>query len=785
MTIAQLKAQITTVLQTPIEPPLTGDRLANLLKTIVDELDDVLEFATQTAFPPIGETGKIYIAIDSNLNYRWGGSVYVQVGGGDNEIVMFDTVNLPDYPINQYVEYNGYIYRKNYPFSTAGQTPNNQYWVKIGAYYAPYRLITGGVITITGNQVTIGPASWRLQDTNAQKNTPTVFTVNFCATGLQKFVVFNGRPNGTIGIIEGVEGVLAVEPNVPINSAFLRRILVTDNSVNTIPEPDLTSYALSADLGDKTNLLTANKTNLVNATNELYLALQIIHVTYTQLVALIATSTLEAGRRYRITDYQTIHTIPNTTVLNTGPVEPLVVTAATNNSLLPDVTSDLWTSDILYYDITNLNGSTKGRIIYRLDTKQNVSFPNDFRYVTYRRWKLNPPAFDVALAYPRYSPVIYNNNIYYVSKPGGFTVSTATLPSETSDDWFLLTNTSWYTATTTVSPPGPYPVNSFVIFTSRNTNHNPRNVVIPIDINNFIDVTALQQYNTNSSRYSNIIFGGAPGNLINNVFLFSAINNTNARFRDMRIVVVGTNTFIAEEGTSGFSFFSFPGSGLTFSTLIVRGTSAFCSNWNGGNGFYSQNNWFNVNKFQDINGSINSCMLRGVFEISTFQFMHSVQSPLSLTKLVTQQSFVGLKFSTNANLTNVNLLTAYTGYANGTTQRILNQEMDVIAPLNNKTFIGNLPESILGNLSFKKMIDLAATASIIGYNETTQEAVDILNPQKFSTPITAQQFKLSALNTAPTSATDTGTIGDIRYTAAHIYICTATNTWVRSALTTW
>ena len=38
---------------------------------------------------------------------------------------------------------------------------------------------------------------------------------------------------------------------------------------------------------------------------------------------------------------------------------------------------------------------------------------------------------------------------------------------------------------------------------------------------------------------------------------------------------------------------------------------------------------------------------------------------------------------------------------------------------------------------------------------------------------------------APASATATGTAGDIRYDADYIYICVATNTWKRSAITTW
>ena len=51
--------------------------------------------------------------------------------------------------------------------------------------------------------------------------------------------------------------------------------------------------------------------------------------------------------------------------------------------------------------------------------------------------------------------------------------------------------------------------------------------------------------------------------------------------------------------------------------------------------------------------------------------------------------------------------------------------------------------------------------------------------------IYAQTYKVAALNTAPSSATDTGTLGEIRYTDDFIYVCTATNTWKRTPLSTW
>ena len=52
---------------------------ANQLPSFVD---DVLEYANLGSFPVVGEASKIYIAFDTNKTYRWGGSSYVEIGGG-------------------------------------------------------------------------------------------------------------------------------------------------------------------------------------------------------------------------------------------------------------------------------------------------------------------------------------------------------------------------------------------------------------------------------------------------------------------------------------------------------------------------------------------------------------------------------------------------------------------------------------------------------------------------------------------------------------------------------
>jgi len=73
----------------------------------------------------------------------------------------------------------------------------------------------------------------------------------------------------------------------------------------------------------------------------------------------------------------------------------------------------------------------------------------------------------------------------------------------------------------------------------------------------------------------------------------------------------------------------------------------------------------------------------------------------------------------------------------------------------------------------------------------TNDSVEIRfdNVKTFETTatgtLTTGQMDIAALNTAPASASAAGTLGEIRYTADYIYVCTATNTWKRTALSTW
>tara|TARA_R110002074_G_scaffold194395_1_gene360444 strand:+ start:87 stop:500 length:414 start_codon:yes stop_codon:yes gene_type:complete len=54
-----------------------------------------------------------------------------------------------------------------------------------------------------------------------------------------------------------------------------------------------------------------------------------------------------------------------------------------------------------------------------------------------------------------------------------------------------------------------------------------------------------------------------------------------------------------------------------------------------------------------------------------------------------------------------------------------------------------------------------------------------------TTSITASSFNVRALNTAPESATSSGTLGEMRIAGDFIFICTAINEWKRVAIATW
>lgn len=57
-------------------------------------VDDVIEVANFAALPVTGETGKIYVTLDTNETFRWSGTVYVEIATGDVASVNSMTGNV-------------------------------------------------------------------------------------------------------------------------------------------------------------------------------------------------------------------------------------------------------------------------------------------------------------------------------------------------------------------------------------------------------------------------------------------------------------------------------------------------------------------------------------------------------------------------------------------------------------------------------------------------------------------------------------------------------------------
>lgn len=64
-------------------------------------VDDVVEYANLAAFPGTGSSGILYIALDTNKQYRWAGSTYQQITSGAVDsvagktgVITLDTSNI-------------------------------------------------------------------------------------------------------------------------------------------------------------------------------------------------------------------------------------------------------------------------------------------------------------------------------------------------------------------------------------------------------------------------------------------------------------------------------------------------------------------------------------------------------------------------------------------------------------------------------------------------------------------------------------------------------------------
>lgn len=198
----------------------------------------------------------------------------------------------------------------------------------------------------------------------------------------------------------------------------------------------------SASYNSTGKTLTLNKFNGGGFTIPIEFKTTITGLTYSQIKTLKDNNELLTGKYYEL-EYQTIHTIPNTTVNHTGATENLLLLAISNNKFSSKVYSKQYPDDVLLYDFDdNLTEdglvNRNGKITYRKYLINNLETYYDFREVTYRIWNINTSAIPPHQTNYQYSGenIFNTSGSYYMSI---FPHYNTTLPS-TNGFYFLNTS---------------------------------------------------------------------------------------------------------------------------------------------------------------------------------------------------------------------------------------------------------------------------------------------------------------------------------------------------------
>jgi hypothetical protein len=210
-------------------------------------VDDILEFATLSAFPIVGEVGKIYIDLDTNKQYRWTGSGYAAITNG----FIASTNDVPQGEFNLYSTFaniisalrsspgtssqvlmaDGSVFQKFTKTITSGtqiETTSKTYVIATGLEFTPpagsYTIsLNAHYLSIPGNVVEIAT-----QDLLTLK----LYLSNLPATGAHGLSFGSGEILSpgvyTVAGQMSVAGVLTL--NGGVNDIFVFRV---DGAINT------------------------------------------------------------------------------------------------------------------------------------------------------------------------------------------------------------------------------------------------------------------------------------------------------------------------------------------------------------------------------------------------------------------------------------------------------------------------------------------------------------------------------------------------------------------------
>ncbi len=135
-------------------------------------VDDVLEFNSQSNFPSTGETGKIYIAKDTNKTYRWSGTNYVEISTslalgetsstayrGDRGKIAYDHSQTSHAPSNAEVNQNAFSNVKVGSTTVAADSKTDTLELVAGTNVTLTPDATNDKVTITAKDTTYSAAT--------------------------------------------------------------------------------------------------------------------------------------------------------------------------------------------------------------------------------------------------------------------------------------------------------------------------------------------------------------------------------------------------------------------------------------------------------------------------------------------------------------------------------------------------------------------------------------------------------------------------------------------------
>ena len=176
-------------------------------------------------------------------------------------------------------------------------------------------------------------------------------------------------------------------------------------------------------------------------------------------------------------------------------------------------------------------------------------------------------------------------------------------------------------------------------------------------------------------------------------------------------------------------------------------------------------------------------------------------SQVSCTGIITASSFVG-----NINASSLNQGTIPNGRFPATIPGDLSGNAATATSLFDSVLVGGIPfngassinlpgvntegdQDTTGNAATATALETARNIGGVSFNGTANINLPGVNQagnqDTSGNAATATVATRISDTTAPASATDTGTAGEVRYDGSFIYVCVATDTWVRAALSTW